>query len=251
MTISGGEVARLTLSEDVYVEHLSPKYLVLRDQAARVLNSCGLGGGMGGSKKARQSASTAAKRRGNSATPVTDVDLAARQMPRRLVGTLREISGQRPIDARDPVRAALLDQLRNTVASDNVAAIGIAEKIVGGERRRVLGITFYVVRKGVDVVDTIDQLIPPLLCDPQGRAIHTDIIQIGEPTAHIQATARPIRSGFSVAHDRGQAGTVGAIVEKGGRPHILSAQHVLANFDDGAAGDAICYPITSRTPRSP
>lgn len=169
----------------------------------------------------------------------------ARHLPKRLVKLLREIGGQADIDDRNGLRTPMIERLRDAVLDENIVGIGIAEKIVAGTPSGALGITFYVAEKRASPVLAMRALLPTLLSDPQGRAIYTDVVEIGVAAAQVQAASRPIKSGFSVAHDRGGAGTVGAIVYKGGKPHILSAQHVLADFDRGAAGDAICYPARS------
>lgn len=162
--------------------------------------------------------------------------------PRRLVETIRLLAGQKPLDPADPLRAALIEKLQAAVLHPNVIGFGISEKRREGVPTGTLGITFYVERKVPLRELGADERLPELLVDAQGRAIHTDIVEVGRVEAHAQATVTPIRSGFSVGHAAGPPGTVAALVVRNGKPHLLSAQHVLANFDGGAAGDQIHYP---------
>jgi hypothetical protein len=61
----------------------------------------------------------------------------------------------------------------------------------------------------------------------------------------VQQRHRPLRIGTSVGHHRITAGTLGCFVRRAGDDetlHILSNNHVLANENDAAAGDAIVQP---------
>ena len=60
--------------------------------------------------------------------------------------------------------------------------------------------------------------------------------------AQLQQRARPVRPGLSVAHPSVTAGTLGGFVRAGGRPAILSNNHVLAASDAAAVGDAVLQP---------
>ena len=55
---------------------------------------------------------------------------------------------------------------------------------------------------------------------------------------------RPVRIGYSVGHTAITAGTIGAFVRTGSdsRPRLLSNNHVLADENRGAVGDAILQP---------
>jgi len=79
----------------------------------------------------------------------------------------------------------------------------------------------------------------------------TDVVVWGEiraPRDPIQAPQtftrkmRPCPGGFSVGHHRITAGTLGIWVMKDGKPHILSNNHVLADSNEGVAGDWILQP---------
>lgn len=60
--------------------------------------------------------------------------------------------------------------------------------------------------------------------------------------AELQRRVRPLRPGLSVAHPSVTAGTLGGFVRAGGRPAILSNNHVLAASDAAAVGDAVLQP---------
>src|SRR5439155_1575707 len=53
---------------------------------------------------------------------------------------------------------------------------------------------------------------------------------------------RPAEGGVSIGHYRITAGTLGVLARRGGRPVILSNNHVLANGNAGAIGDPILQP---------
>jgi hypothetical protein len=57
--------------------------------------------------------------------------------------------------------------------------------------------------------------------------------------------ARPLLIGTSIGHHRVTAGTLGAFVQRGTKPFILSNNHVLANEDRGKRGDAVVQRATS------
>lgn len=63
----------------------------------------------------------------------------------------------------------------------------------------------------------------------------------------LQARHRPLLIGSSVGHFRVTAGTIGAFVSVEGddRPRILSNNHVLADENRGARGDAVLQPGTA------
>jgi hypothetical protein len=69
----------------------------------------------------------------------------------------------------------------------------------------------------------------------------------------LQARHRPLLIGTSVGHFRVTAGTIGAFVSVAGdaRPRILSNNHVLADENRGAEGDAILQPGTADGGRNP
>lgn len=64
------------------------------------------------------------------------------------------------------------------------------------------------------------------------------------PVPWYQGNVRPLSIGASVGHVAVTAGTIGAFVQRGGKPYILSNNHVLANEDLGSAGDWVLQRAT-------
>ncbi len=94
-------------------------------------------------------------------------------------------------------------------------------------KRKSSPFAFYV-RKKKNRLDA-QKLIPPVI-SLGGKAIFTDVYEIGPLKAQANVQPSPIQSGFSVGNDKNiNAGTVGAIVSTGGNARfILSNAHVLA-----------------------
>ncbi|WP_128565268.1 hypothetical protein [Methylobacterium crusticola] len=151
-------------------------------------------------------------------------------------------------------------------ANRNVHAVGIGRKRAGGTVDAALAVRFYVVQK-----------IAPSLIAPQDRlpasldGIPTDVIEsspafllprarAGLPAAPAAAPGdppcsrdrlarqRPLVAGISVAHHAVTAGTLGYFcrslrpADDPGLIYILSNNHVLANVNQGAPGDAVYQP---------
>jgi hypothetical protein len=72
--------------------------------------------------------------------------------------------------------------------------------------------------------------------------ILTDVKVIGMLRPEVNAIRSPFQPGNSVGHVKATAGTLGAVVTKGGAFHILSNSHVLALGGKAKKGDAIVYP---------
>ena len=60
--------------------------------------------------------------------------------------------------------------------------------------------------------------------------------------ADLQRRVRPLRPGCSVAHPTVTAGTLGGFVRVGGRPAVLSNNHVLAASNAATPGDPVLQP---------
>lgn len=137
-----------------------------------------------------------------------------------------------------------VERVQSVFNDDNVVGAGIAAKITEGEFLNDLGLIFYVREKRA--IENVDPafLIPPVVAGGQGRAVFTDVIEIGDvvPEQEINFGSPPLRSGFSVCHLRGSAGTLGAFVRKRRKTYVLSNAHVLAESGLAAIGDAILYP---------
>lgn len=167
-------------------------------------------------------------------------------MRKGLKGTLAAVCGRRGVSAPvDTARATQFEQLRELAASRDVIGLGIGEKHVLGQPAGEVGIVFYVRHKKPLGRMRGRQVVPPVIALWGGRAIVTDVVELGELTLDATRRAgRPpaLRSGASVAHFRDTAGTLGAVVLRDGVPHILSNAHVLALSGRARSGDAILLP---------
>jgi hypothetical protein len=79
------------------------------------------------------------------------------------------------------------------------------------------------------------------------NGLPTDVVPVGDVTALGKALAvRPTPCGVSVGHHAITAGTLGCLVRRRGSEDgdrfILSNNHVLANSNEGKAGDAVLQP---------
>jgi hypothetical protein len=139
----------------------------------------------------------------------------------------------------------------------NVVGVALGQQSVGGVYTGQRAIVVLVEQK-IDASALPESALIP-------RAVHgipTDVKQVGvirapEPVQPLATTAavsltrrsRPVRGGLSVGHGRITAGTIGAACYDAepfpGMPskyYILSNNHVLANSNDAAPGDAILQP---------
>lgn len=149
------------------------------------------------------------------------------------------------IEALGSVRTSHFRKATHAAEDDNVVAIGISEKFVENRASGELALCFYVKKKRPPTRVSADKAIPSVINMPGDEAVFTDVKELGEVVPEMalpQRKKKPIQSGFSVGHFKITAGTVGAIVRKGGRYHILSNSHVLADSGKGSAGDAVLYP---------
>lgn len=134
------------------------------------------------------------------------------------------------------------DRVRTIFEDENIVGAGIARKVAGEERTKDLSIVFYVRRKIPTAQLPADLVLPPIMAAANGRAVYTDVVEIGDIVPQANIMKSPLKSGFSVGHKDITAGTLGAIVKKAGKRFLLSNSHVLANSGLGASGDAILYP---------
>lgn len=142
--------------------------------------------------------------------------------------------------------------VRNVVETPNVVAVGISEKISDNVRTGNLAVTFYVAEKKPLNQLSGDEAIPQALALDltNGSTVPTDVIEVGYPELepaplalpNPQAQRGPIQPGFSISHPQITAGTLGAIVKKGGKFYALSNSHVLARSGVAQKGDKIIYP---------
>lgn len=140
-----------------------------------------------------------------------------------------------------PEAAEATTHLRDVIAQPNVVAVGIAEKETGGRQTGQLALTFYVEKKK-DKVSKANAVPEAVAGVVGGRAVVTDVVEIGKLVPEIHSGRTPIQPGFSVGHPRISAGTLGAIMGPAKAPRILSNSHVLADSGRATIGDPILYP---------
>lgn len=118
----------------------------------------------------------------------------------------------------------------------NILGVGYGAKMVGDTSVEDLAVRVYVRAKRASTHLRADERIPEQV---NGRP--TDVIAVDDLTA----LERPVRCGVSVGHIAITAGTLGAVVERGGGDddrYILSNNHVLAASNEAAIGDPILEP---------
>lgn len=124
-------------------------------------------------------------------------------------------------------------------ARENVIATGIGYKSTNGKRTEELSIVCSVTQKRAKTHLAARDLVPS-----EVAGIPTDVVETGRIRALQTRTSRqrPAPGGVSIGHRDITAGTLGCLVKKDGKLVILSNNHVLANSNDAAAGDAILQP---------
>lgn len=141
------------------------------------------------------------------------------------------------------VRASHFRKISNVMDDDNVVAVGVSEKRVNNENAGELTVCFYVKEKLPPSRVEGSRMVPAVISMPGDRAVFTDVKQIGELRPELQIrTKPPLQSGYSIGHVRITAGTLGAIVRKDKKYHVLSNSHVLAMSGKAHVGDEIVYP---------
>jgi hypothetical protein len=118
--------------------------------------------------------------------------------------------------------------------TDNVVAVGIGEKFVGGKPTGLLALKFLVRSKKERTLLSEKHLLPKTV-----RGLPADVEQVGtlracDTVLDPKTEVRPARPGCSVGFkppDGGvpEAGTFGALVKRGNSLFILSNNHVLAD----------------------
>jgi hypothetical protein len=136
--------------------------------------------------------------------------------------------------------------MRRIVESRNVVGLGISEKITQKQPTGKLALTFYV-RKKISLKKLrAEQAVPPTVPESLSgpEAIPCDVVVVGKivPEVDPLVTRNPIQPGYSIGHVDITAGTLGAVVSKGGEFYLLSNSHVLAVGGTAKKGDSIVYP---------
>ena len=138
-------------------------------------------------------------------------------------------------EVRQTLREVRLELLRKR----NLLATGVGYKVVAGERTEELSIICSVATKQAPSTLSARDLVPGSV-----HGIPTDIVPTG-PIYALQGHRerhRPAPGGVSIGHFAITAGTLGCLVRRDNELMILSNNHVLANSNDAAVGDAILQP---------
>ncbi|MEK7250599.1 MAG: hypothetical protein AAB209_09265 [Bacteroidota bacterium] len=136
-------------------------------------------------------------------------------------------------------RRVLRDARRELLRKSNVVAVGVGYKTVGGKRTHELALICSVEVKKPKEKLSAGEVIPESI-----QSIPTDVYPTGIIYAQQTRTERhrPAPGGVSIGHYLITAGTLGCLVKKNTTQFILSNNHVLANSNDAAIGDAILQP---------
>jgi hypothetical protein len=123
----------------------------------------------------------------------------------------------------------------------NVVGVGVGYKTVGEVKTGEMSIVVMVRRKL-----PVAALPPEALAPKQVGEVNVDVMQVGDIRAQQSRTdrVRPAPGGVSIGHYLITAGTLGCVVrdQATNTRLILSNNHVLANSNDAAVGDAILQP---------
>ncbi len=149
--------------------------------------------------------------------------------------------------AFEGVRAAKTAYEEDLLRRENVIGVAVGHKVVAGRETDEPCIVVY-----VDHKESEDALRPRDLVPKNVDGVRTDVVATGPiralpllETLAVSHTAkvRPAPGGVSIAHERVTAGTLGILAHRtSGEPVILSNNHVLANSNEGRAGDLILQP---------
>src|SRR5881396_1716101 len=128
----------------------------------------------------------------------------------------------------------------------NVVGVAIGTKRIHEHDTRERCISVFVERKW-----PIEHLRRRDVVPKEMSGVLTDVVETGRFSAMPLTQTldegrthrmRPAEGGVSIGHYRITAGTLGVLARRGGRPVILSNNHVLANGNAGAIGDPILQP---------
>jgi hypothetical protein len=139
----------------------------------------------------------------------------------------------------EDMRALLKDVRGDLMAKPNVIATGIGYKYVSGKKTDEIGIICSVEKKVAKTYLSESETLPEKIQDVSVDVFVSGLIHaFQDPTGRF----RPAPGGVSIGHVNITAGTLGCLVKKDDQWYILSNNHVLANSNDAAMGDAIVQP---------
>jgi hypothetical protein len=126
----------------------------------------------------------------------------------------------------------------------NVVGVGLGYKISQGVNTGELGLVVSVTHKADASALAVKDLVPQAL-----NGLKTDVVETGIFRAFDvgpRGRWRPVvPPGVSVGHPGVTAGTFGCLVRRGGEVFILSNNHILADVNEGKAGDPILQPAVA------
>jgi hypothetical protein len=136
-------------------------------------------------------------------------------------------------------RRVLHDARRELLRKPNVVGVGVGYKTAGGKRTGDLALICSVEVKKSKKSLSAREVVPEGI-----QGVPTDVLPTGVIRALQSRTSRwrPAPGGVSIGHYLITAGTLGCLVKKNNKVFILSNNHVLANSNDAAIGDAILQP---------
>ena len=139
----------------------------------------------------------------------------------------------------EEIREQLPELTHRLFLKPNVIATGIGYKKVQGKKTGDLCIVCSVVTKVAAASLGEKDLIPPAINGIPTDVLPTGVIHtLGSPTDRL----RPAPGGASIGHMNITAGTLGCLVKRDSKIHILSNNHVLANSNQAGRGDLILQP---------
>src|SRR2546426_7332450 len=146
----------------------------------------------------------------------------------------------------DGVRSVKAANEAAIFARANVVGVAVGNKVIGGRETEEACIVVFVEAKRPEAQLRHRDVVPKAY-----GGVRTDVVETGRfralraaQTTNMDRTkrVRPAPGGVSVGHFQVTAGTLGVLARRGGRPVILSNNHVLANQDAGRVGDLILQP---------
>jgi len=143
-----------------------------------------------------------------------------------------------------------INQFFQMLPCDCINGYALGRKVTKGKILDQLAIQVFVNQKLSLRRLPLANRIPATIRIPDDRApegvleFATDVLAARFSALELTSRMRPAKSGISIGHKDITAGTLGGLVRDGesGNTVILSNNHVLANSNGGAAGDAILQP---------
>lgn len=121
---------------------------------------------------------------------------------------------------------------------ENIAAVGVGEKVTRGELTGCDAVIIYVVRK-----DSMDRVDPAVRVPSTYEGVLTDVVESGEFVAALErGHHRPPVLGVSTGHVSGTTGTLGFFARREGEDCIVGSSHVFACENEAHQGDRILQP---------